>query len=397
MALVISNQRWNAANPDIRFNFYVDVGNRGKGTVELTPSVYVYRNTSGGYFGFNIYAEVVIGGVSWGSFELKGNTPAYFDPISKSFGKGTLESISNETTSLNCSIRLYSTTTSWNNTYYGTISFSQYYSKVGKPDVDIIDNGNNTYKISITTGPNGTNNNAIGSHLYWRDDDGASYCSYKSGNYKYFKEFKNKEYEIGTTDNIKITKDTNILARGYTLESQNTTRNTEGDLVSETIIYYEKPKTTLEQPSLTFDTIKPTKKSVYTFNWENCFEKSNNNSEIKVYWYEILKNGSVAIENKKYKNTSTTFNDPDNESEIVLKKGDILLARVRAGCSNEKEDTFWWSDVVQKSLVVDNNANMYVHDGESFQSGQVYIHNGTQFVEGEALYLYTEDGWKESI
>ena len=293
--------------------------------------------------------------------------------------------INKDTTSVNVSI-----SAGWSDhagtpehSFTFSLPIDKYVSNPTAPTVTITNNGNNTFKFTVTPGDNGVNNDANGvSDTQYSIDGGTTWTNCT---------VTKSENENDYVNDISISgSDKSVQGRAKTKGTIVGTTSDWGYSSVTEVLYYTAPS----EPAnldITSNKIKFTPKATYIFSWNASTAGTNN--PVKDYTYEIYKNDTELPE--VIGTTTDTEVDKTPSDLSGLSKGDIIKFRVRANGDNS---TFNSSFSGYKQVTIVSSGVMYVRVSDTWKEGQVYIRDSNDvWHEASGVYVRdSNDDWKES-
>lgn len=271
----------------------------------------------------------------------------------------------------------------------GSINLIATASNPGAPTVNLYDNGNNTFKIAVTKGSDGTNNKA--------NSYGGVQYKIGSGNWT----------NCAVNTNYYISSKQTVQARAYTIGAVSNSGYT---TVSRQIIYYLKPASR-PTPILSVSTNQPTLKSTYIVNWGSA-TPGNTDSPIQGYKIRLCRVNSsgelldTLVETDVASNVFTksyTINDFNPSATYgSVKVGDILQARLHVWSINGANQRLYYNSndpAKSSTITIRNSGVVRVRVGNEFKEGQVYIRgNDNTWYEASGIYIRDIDDntWHES-
>lgn len=288
------------------------------------------------------------------------------------------------------------------------------------PDIEIVDNGNNTctikhppktnysqydgsncyvddchsyYNINNSSNPTTTTNNDGSFNdsttnwviSDWKDKPPQKF-TLSDGTEIYGYQVKAIGIAIGYVDRVKETK-----------WQGNSPEATDSDYVK----YYSKPTHVTNLKLYVYNNKKPTSKTTYVCSWDHA--KSNSiHSPVEGYEVIIKKKSSNGNIQDVYKVTMTGVNFPFSAEMLKggLEKGDKLYAEVVAYSYNAKNERLDADKVVSNSITIVSSGVMFTNIGNNtWKEGQAYIKiDDTTWKEATGVYICEGNNkWKESV
>ena len=281
----------------------------------------------------------------------------------------------------------------------------KYYTQPGVPtDLQIIDNGDNTFTLSATKGSNGTNNTATDVEVQYKKDTDEEWTNGEL-NVIYENETPSqiiymRARTVGTDDEVIVDE---LLYGEYTEMSD-----------GKKVKYYQAPLILQDEnykPNISYDTRKLTKKSEITYSW-NQWNPTNDDSPITGYRVYVYKNDIAIPFNEDMQSNQINYLDVNadireitfNASFIGLQADDIIKCSVSAKTTNgalvdlwsvndEGDEAVLWSD----DSIVENSAVMYTKINGLWKECEIYPYTNDDWNETEGMYTKQNNNWLESI
>lgn len=272
------------------------------------------------------------------------------------------------------------------------------WSDISKGTVSITDNGNNTFKISGTSGSGGTNNATTG----WSLDYGynTNYGTAASNG---------SSYSLAGTAASRV-----VYARCTTTATRGSSAVA---TTSKTIYRYAAPGD-VGKPALSSSSFRNgrlTVKQNWTYTW-TAASAGTVNSPVLGYRIRMYKNGSLVkgitagsgsniskgtgtneyLDRSGSTNCSITF----NPVSFGFEPGDTIYIGVFAWAANGAGSTLWSgggsTHVVSDTTTVQNSGIMRVRPAGSWKEGVVSVKVDGKWIEADVVQIKADGKWKES-
>lgn len=272
------------------------------------------------------------------------------------------------------------------------------WSDISKGTVSITDNGNNTFKISGTSGSGGTNNATTG----WSLDYGynTNYGTAASNG---------SSYSLAGTAASRV-----VYARCTTTATRGSSAVA---TTSKTIYRYAAPGD-VGKPALSSSSFRNgrlTVKQNWTYTW-TAASAGTVNSPVLGYRIRMYKNGSLVkgitagsgsniskgtgtneyLDRSGSTNCSITF----NPVSFGFEPGDTIYIGVFAWAANGAGSTLWSgggnTHVVSATTTVQNSGIMRVRPAGSWKEGVVSVKVDGKWIEADVVQIKADGKWKES-
>lgn len=330
-----------------------------------------------------------------------GSLPIVKYLVSKTFSVTGLSALNSKDISIGGSIQC-AKSTNWS-PGYGTTDFNitipAYAGSITAGSVSISDNGNNTAKIEYTNSKAGTNNSIKSSTVYYTTDGSVPSSSNKDGS-----------FSAGTTSqgtgssNINIPADTDgkITIKAI-LITDGTYNDPSSSVASKDVNYYHKPSVR-PTPKISFNTKKPTLKSIFTISWDSGSQYGTASyNAIKGYRIRLAKGSDfmqLDSDEKYIERTSAgsvSFNILDKGFDIEV--GDEIHATLHIWSENGKGERLWYdqsSPAISNYVTIVNMGVVWLRLGNTWVEGQVWSRDGLTWDECTGLFIRDSSTWKES-
>ena len=272
------------------------------------------------------------------------------------------------------------------------------WSDISKGTVSITDNGNNTFKISGTSGSGGTNNATTGWSLAYGYDTNYGNAASNGSSYSL----------AGTAaSRVVYAKCTTTATRGSSAVAT----------TSKTIYRYAAPGD-VGKPALSTSSFRNgrlTVKQNWTYTW-TAASAGTVNSPVLGYRIRMYKNGSLVkgitagsgsniskgtgtneyLDRSGSTNCSITF----NPVSFGFEPGDTIYIGVFAWAANGAGSTLWSgggsTHVVSDTTTVQNSGIMRVRPAGSWKEGVVSVKVDGKWIEADVVQIKADGKWKES-
>ena len=272
------------------------------------------------------------------------------------------------------------------------------WSDISKGTVYITDNGNNTFKISGTSGSGGTNNATTGWSLAYGYDTNYGNAASNGSSYSL----------AGTAaSRVVYAKCTTTATRGSSAVAT----------TSKTIYRYAAPGD-VGKPALSTSSFRNgrlTVKQNWTYTW-TAASAGTINSPVLGYRIRMYKNGSLVkgitagsgsniskgtgtneyLDRSGSTNCSITF----NPVSFGFEPGDTIYIGVFAWAANGAGSTLWSgggsTHVVSDTTTVQNSGIMRVRPAGSWKEGVVSVKVDGKWIEADVVQIKADGKWKES-
>lgn len=284
---------------------------------------------------------------------------------------------------------------------YGTYAFTftrTTWSDISKGTVSITDNGNNTFKISGTSGSGGTNNATTGWSLDYGYD--TNYGTAASN---------------GTSYNLAGTAASRVV---YARCTTTATRGSSAVATTSKTIYRYAAPGDVGKPALSTSSFRNgrlTVKQNWTYTW-TAASAGTTNSPVLGYRIRMYKNGSLVkgitagsgsniskgtgtneyLDRSGSTNCSITF----NPVSFGFEPGDTIYIGVFAWAANGAGSTLWSgggsTHVTSDVTTVQNSGIMRVRPAGSWKEGVVSVKVDDKWIEADVVQIKADGKWKES-
>lgn len=273
------------------------------------------------------------------------------------------------------------------------ISVAAYATSVGNGSVSIVDNGDNTIKISGKTGTNGTNNDVSSGSIYWKFNN----SGWKS-------EIVTYSANSNFTKSVSIPSGaTSVQVDLYTEGKLNMTKATS----TINVVYYGNPGAP-GIPILYFRRRGPVPKEEIYFSWSAA--SAGTNVPIKGYQLRIYKNGRLLL-GIDPNNASASWWDTGSTStrydfvgtDFAFEKGDTVKLGIYSYGVNGKGSLVLNGNGAPEAQVNSaeytfiNAGIMRIKASGTWKEGQVYIKVNGVWKEADSVYIKKNGIWKESL
>lgn len=281
-------------------------------------------------------------------------------------------------------------------------SVDAYATSLGKPTIQIKDNGNNSFTISGKNGSSGTNNPTNKLILYYTTNGSTPTTSSTK-----------VEINVGASKDYSYT--TSITSYGQIVKaiayciSQNGYGNVASSIYTKAMKFYQPPSS----PSniiLSFKGNKPTLKEQLTFTW-NAAEEANEDSPVLGYRIRLRVNDR-SITGINPQNSSANYLDTEtpNTSYTLttalknkLKVGDKIKLGLYSYTRNGQDLQLFngagtaEAEVFSSEYTIGNNGVLKIKIGDKWKEGQVWIKINGTWKEATGVFIKSNNTWKESI
>lgn len=272
------------------------------------------------------------------------------------------------------------------------------WSDISKGTVSITDNGNNTFKISGTSGSGGTNNATTGWSLAYGYDTNYGNAASNGSSYNL----------AGTAaSRVVYAKCTTTATRGSSAVAT----------TSKTIYRYAAPGD-VGKPALSSSSFRNgrlTVKQNWTYTW-TAASAGTTNSPVLGYRIRMYKNGSLVkgitagsgsniskgtgtneyLDRSGSTNCSITF----NPVSFGFEPGDTIYIGVFAWAANGAGSILWSgggnTHVTSDTTTVQNSGIMRVRPAGSWKEGVVSVKVDDKWIEADVVQIKADGKWKES-
>lgn len=253
------------------------------------------------------------------------------------------------------------------------------WSNISSPSVTVADNDNNTFTISGRRATNGTNNTINNSYCYYTID---GTTPSPSNYYRYL--------TLGTESNTNFSFTLNVpsgsSSRKINVKAYAT--GAQGDSVSSNtawaIVYYYSPPSNPSGLAISYNTSKPTKRSAYTFQWDNSTGGYNNS--VASYNFQLYKNYALI------KSLSALSPISFTGAELSVTKGDVLYFRVQAVGSSGYNSSYSTSP----TITIQSSGILRIKVDGSWKEGQVWIKVNGTWKQASDVFIKDGGSWKTS-
>lgn len=274
------------------------------------------------------------------------------------------------------------------------ISFDGGYKLGGNPTLTVVDNGNNTAKISGKFGKAALNNVATTATVYWTTNGKLPDASKDYTFHKDFTATSEGDYSFNVSFG---STSTTVIAIIY---SRFTYGHTSSNNESGSVKYYANPGAP-GKPVLICRRNSPTLNETLKFVWRAAVE-GNANAPIAGYSFRIYKNGKP-ITNTFFHTESTDTEYSFNARELGFSVGDQISMEIYAYAKNGTGAQIWTGGAAASAAVYSdrytfiNAGIIHIKQNGVWKEGQVFIKVNGVWKEADSIHIKQNGVWKEAL